>query len=206
MISRIGKKSFIRIFRTMGNYALVIAIIEYESIIWSPHKKCDINSIEAIQRSFISKLDGLKDKNHHERLKCLKLYSLERRRDRYDILYAYKILKRTVPNVCLQFKWSSRRGRSLVPPPVTKNSSDHAKTVRNSSYRSRVTRLFNSLPTVLRNITDTNMDKNPKIKSILCWTAIFAHSGTNHSFVGTQQQQCQTRWFTRGGQRTVRSG
>ena len=145
--------------------ALVIPIIEYGSIIWSPHKKCDINSIEAIQRSFTSKLDGMEDKNYHERLKCLKVYSLERRRDRYDILYAYKILKRIVPNVGLQFKWSSRRGRSLVPPPVAKNSSDHAKTVRNSSYRSRVTRLFNSLPAVLRNITeDTNMDK---IKSML---------------------------------------
>ena len=103
--------------------------------------------------------------NYHQRLKELKIYSLERRRERYDILYAFKILKSEVPNIGLNFKWSNRRGRTLVPPPVRKNSSEHAKTLRNHSYRSRVSQLFNSLPREIRNVSaDLSL---PRIKSLL---------------------------------------
>ena len=140
--------------------ALVIPILEYGSIIWSPYKKCEMNQIEAVQRSFTSQLEGLEDKNYHERLQLLNIYSLERRRQRYDLLYAYKILKKIVPNIGLQFKGSGRRGRTIAPPAVMKNSSEHAKTLRNHGYRSRVSGLFNSLPDELRNIpTDTPMIK-----------------------------------------------
>jgi len=131
--------------------SLVIPILEYGSIIWSPYLKKERNQLESVQRSFTSKLEGLKDKNYHQRLKELKIYSLERRRERYDILYAFKILQRSVPNIGLQFKWSNRRGRTIVPPPVKKNCSEHGKTVRNNAYRSRISRLFNSLPEEIRN-------------------------------------------------------
>lgn len=145
--------------------ALVIPVIEYGSIIWNPHKKGEINEIESVQRYYTSKIEGMEDKNYHQRLKDLKIYSLERRRERYDLLYAYKILSRSVPNIGLQFKWSNRRGRTLVPPPVTKNSSEHAKTLRNHAYRARVSRLFNSLPQYLRNLSpDTPL---VKVKSTL---------------------------------------
>lgn len=145
--------------------ALVIPIVEYGSIVWSPHKKCEISKIEAVQRTFTSKLQGLEDLNYHQRLQKLKIYSLERRRQRYDILYSFKIMKKIVPNIGLQFKWSNRRGRTLVPPPVAKNSSEHSKTLRNSSYRSRASRLFNSLHRDIRSLpVDTPM---ARIKSML---------------------------------------
>ena len=65
-----------------------------------------------------------------------------------------------VPNIGLQFKWSGRRGRTIAPPAVMKNSSEHAKTLRNHGYRSRVSGMFNSLPGELRNIpTDMPMIK-----------------------------------------------
>ena len=133
---------------------LVIPILDYGSIIWSPYKKCEINQIEAVQRTFTSKLQGLEDLNYHQRLQKLKTYSLERRRERYDILYSVKILKRIVPNIGLNFKWSDRRGRTLVPPPVARNSSEHSKTLRNHSYRSRASQLFNSLPPDIRNVPE----------------------------------------------------
>ena len=144
---------------------LVIPIVEYGSIIWSPYKKCEISKIDAVQRTFTSKLQGLEDLNYHQRLQKLKVYSLERRRDRYDILYSFKVFKKIVPNIGLQFKWSDRRGRTLVPPPVVKNSSEHSKTLRNHSYRARASRLFNSLPAEIRNVpADTPMIR---IKSML---------------------------------------
>ena len=144
---------------------LVIPILDYGSIIWSPYTKCEINKIEAVQRTFTSKLEGLEDLNYHQRLQKLQTYSLERRRERYDLLYSVKILKRAVPNIGLKFKWSDRRGRTLVPPPVAKNSSEHSKTLRNNSYRSRASRLFNALPAEIRNVpVDITMTR---IKSML---------------------------------------
>ena len=131
--------------------SLVMPILEYSSIVWSPSKKEEIRKIEKIQQNFTKRLSGLKEMNYHQRLKFLKLYSLERRRERYDLIYAYKILKQMVPNIGLQFKWSTRRGRTLIPPPVCKNSTTSAKSMRYNSFRSRVTKIFNSLPMKLRN-------------------------------------------------------
>merc|ERR1711962_1703756 len=56
--------------------------LDYCSIIWTPDKKEEIDKIERIQRNFRSKIRGLEEKNYHERLRILKLYSLERRRER----------------------------------------------------------------------------------------------------------------------------
>ena len=52
--------------------SLVIPVVEYGSIVWSPHKRGEINEIESVQRSFTSKLEGLKDMNYHQRLKSLR--------------------------------------------------------------------------------------------------------------------------------------
>ena len=64
--------------------------LDYCSIIWNPDKKEEIVKIERIQRNFISKIKGLEEKNYHERLKILKLYSLERRRERFLIISAWQ--------------------------------------------------------------------------------------------------------------------
>ena len=115
--------------------------------------------IEQIQRNFTSRIYELKEMNYYKRLKYLKVYSLERRRERYDLIYIYKTLKSQVPNVGINFKWSQRRGRTIVPPPVHKNSTSHAATLRRYSFRSRAAFLFNHLPSELRNIHEqTSMD------------------------------------------------
>merc|ERR1711962_1450580 len=59
--------------------------LDYCSIIWNPDKKEEIDNIERIQRNFTSKIKGLEEKNYHERLRILKLCSLERRRERFLI-------------------------------------------------------------------------------------------------------------------------
>ena len=51
--------------------------------------------------------------SYQERLSNLKIYSLQRRRERYIIIYVWKILENFVPNLVkpLQFYVSDRRGR-----------------------------------------------------------------------------------------------
>ena len=131
--------------------ALVIPIMDYGSIIWNPSKKKDILAIEKIQKNFTKRLEGYQDFNYYQRLKCLKMYSMERRRERYELLYIFKIIKQQVPNVGLKWKFFPRRGRELIPPPVRKNSSLSATTMRRNSFRGKAAYLFNSLPARLRN-------------------------------------------------------
>ena len=131
---------------------LVIPIIDYASIVWSPYKRKDITQIEKIQRNFTKRLLNMSEMTYYERLKHLKLYSLERRRERYEIIYTFKILKNMVPNVGLKPKYSQRRGLVLVPPAVHKNSTQAAATVRRHSFRSKAAFLFNCLPKEIRNI------------------------------------------------------
>ena len=73
--------------------SLVLFRVDNGSQLWSPHQKQHICLIEKIQRSFTKHIDGMKDLSYPERLCALKLYSLQRRRDRYIIIYMWKIVQ-----------------------------------------------------------------------------------------------------------------
>merc|ERR1712240_700596 len=62
-------------------------------------KKEEIDKIERIQRNFTIKIKGLEENNYHERLRILKLYSLERRRERFLIISAWQQIEGKKENV-----------------------------------------------------------------------------------------------------------
>ena len=130
--------------------SLVLPHLEYCVIVWNPYLQKEINMLEQIQRSFTSKLEGMSELNYYQRLKKLNIYSLERRRDRYMILYIFKILYNLVPNPGLSYKYSARRGKILTNPSVNISNS-HAATLSHHSFIRRAPRIFNSLPKDLRN-------------------------------------------------------
>ena len=82
--------------------SLVISRLDYATQLWSPHKISQITQIEKVQRSFTKHISGLRDLSYHERLQTLKLYSLQRRRERYCIILIWT-LKRAI--VKLQTKY-----------------------------------------------------------------------------------------------------
>jgi len=67
-------------------------IVEYNSIIWSPHLKQDIESVENVQRRFTKRLPGFKKFSYQEKLRRLDLPSLELCRLHCDLLWCYKII------------------------------------------------------------------------------------------------------------------
>ena len=73
--------------------------LEYCSIVWSPWHQNEINKLERIQKNFTSKIHGLDQLDYHERLKKLKLYSLERRRERYLIINAWQQIEGITENI-----------------------------------------------------------------------------------------------------------
>ena len=64
----------------------VLSRLEYNSAVWSPALLFDITQVEAVQRTYTSIIAGMEDKNYWQRLSALKLYSLQRRRERFCFL------------------------------------------------------------------------------------------------------------------------
>ena len=79
--------------------SLVLSQLDYVSQLWSPHLYKLIYLIEKVQRSFTKHITGIKNKPYDERLKLLNLYSVQRRRDRYKIIYLWKIIEELVPSL-----------------------------------------------------------------------------------------------------------
>jgi hypothetical protein len=72
--------------------SLVRSLLEYCCPLWNPRKVTDIQLLESVQRTFTSKIRSVKHLNYWDRLRTLKLMSLQRRRERYIILQMWKVL------------------------------------------------------------------------------------------------------------------
>ena len=139
--------------------SLVLPHIEYCCIIWNPHTQKEINLLESVQRHYTCKLEGMEECDYYQRLKVLNMYSTERRRDRYLLLYIFKIIFCKVPNPGLSYKWTLRRGKVLTTPPVFTSRGSRGATLLHNSFTRRAPRLFNALPKELRNLPEeTNLD------------------------------------------------
>ena len=145
--------------------SLVQCKLDYCSQLWSPSKKGEIQAIEMVQRSFLRKIPSLKPLSYWDQLKKLGLYSQERRRERYSIIYVWKMLENLVPNIPdelgnakVKCKWHPRRGRECIIPSVLQTAKRRVQTLRYASLPIRGQQLFNALPSVIRNLTDCSVD------------------------------------------------
>ena len=138
--------------------SLVLSRLDYASQLWSPHLVKSIYLIEKVQRSFTKHITGIKNKPYDERLKLLNLYSVQRRRDRYQIIYLWKIIEGLVPNLStpITCTYSERRGRSCV---VSHVNMGRLGTLSYNSFRWRSIRMFNKLPKYVRIVSSCSIDK-----------------------------------------------
>ena len=101
--------------------------------------------------------------SYWDQLAKAKLYSLERRRERYIAMYTWKILEGLVPNIstvenAISAVWHPRRGRECHIPRISATSSARIQSIRRASFGINGPRIFNSLPQYVRDTT--NCDKN----------------------------------------------
>ena len=134
--------------------SLVIPQAEYCCQLWNPSKICEIQSIECIQKSFTKRIAGMNDKNYWERLEALNLYSLERRRERYMIIYVWKIINGFVPNIDgrnrITTNDSARIGLQCKRPPLIRGSMQRIQTCKDNSFFGKGPKLFNCIPRNIR--------------------------------------------------------
>ena len=118
--------------------------------------------IEMVQRNFISKVAGLQGMDHWARLKSLHLYSLERRRERYMIVFIWKIGQGLVKGYEISFSESDRRGRMATPKAIVRTAPAHVRNARQASLGVKGCRLFNLLPRSLRDMKGATQDTYKK--------------------------------------------
>ena len=136
--------------------ALVLPHLEYCCQLWSPVGVGSIRKLEAVQRNYTSKIANMANLNYWERLDFLSLYSLQRRRERYLILYTYKIIVGLVPNFQaekfkIEVRENHRRGQFCRIPILSNQATCRVKSIVDSSFAVQGPRLFHSLPKDIRN-------------------------------------------------------
>ena len=71
--------------------SMVRSKLEYCCPLWNPSSVAEMLKLERIERIFTSKVEGCRELPYWERLKYLRIQSLQRRRERYIIIHTWKI-------------------------------------------------------------------------------------------------------------------
>ena len=130
--------------------------IDYCSQLWSPNDQGSIKELENIQRNFTSQINGMTNKDYWDRLTELKLYSQERRRERYAIIFLWKISQGLVAGYNIPFTNSARRGRLAVTKAVNWHRPVSVRRAMEASLAVKGANLFNLLPQYIRNFNASN--------------------------------------------------
>ena len=154
--------------------SLVRPRLEFAAAAWSPWLEKDIECLEKVQRRMIRMLSNVRGTSYEEKLKDAGLTTLKDRRDRGDVIEAFKTM-RGFNNVD-KYAWfdipDPDQIRHSTRSTSTINSEgdgadrtiilrERARTeLRNQSYRFRTSRAWSLLPDEVRNTKSVNAFKN----------------------------------------------
>ena len=144
--------------------SIIQSKLDYCSQLWSPSDQTNISKIETIARHFTAKVHGLEDMDFWETLQALNLYSQKRRRERYMIIFIWKVAQGLVQGYHASFTSSPRRGRVMVVSPLNRNGPASLRKARESSLKVRGAQLFN---VILRAIRDRITGTPDQFKQML---------------------------------------
>ena len=139
---------------------LVRPILEYGNSVWTNSLKKYMTKVENVQRKFTKHIKGMSDLPYEERLKRIKLPSLEFRQLRGDMIQVYKIANKFYDplstKTIFEFSTNSRlRGHSLKISKQSVNKSKYA-----NFFTSRVVNSWNNLPENIVKAKSINEFKN----------------------------------------------
>ena len=218
----------LRTFLTRDKFAmkvllqsLVVSLCEYASVVWSPFDKKNINMIENVQKRFTSRIRDYQEfdeelqmwvctVSYNERIKDLKIYSLERRRERNIIMYAYRVVIGL-----LKFEWFEgyedfQDGGIKLRPKYNNRAPARVKRCRHSSFFYKGPQLYNLLPAELRQLEEIDEPGKEHVEAFKVKLDKFLEKipdepCTEGRVASTNSLICQIPLFRRQ-QRQVRNG
>jgi len=146
--------------------SLVRPHLEYCSPVWNPHYRKDKLLLERVQHSFTRLFDDLKNLTYSDRLNKLKLWSLEERRNRTDLIELFKMV-RGLSSVPLQTYLQLADGRYTRGHRWKLVKAHSTCDARLYFFSVRVLNRWNSLPQCAVDVKTVNAFKNQleKIRS-----------------------------------------
>ena len=130
--------------------------MDYGSVLWYPvQQKVLLKRCEAPRISFTKKAWGMRNLDYWERLSQLGMYSQERRRERYMIIFLWKLAEKLVQGYKQDFVQNPRRGRLAVIHHPPTHQPPAVRKAREASLPCRGSKLFNLIPRELRGMSGT---------------------------------------------------
>ena len=136
--------------------SLIQSNIVYSSQLWAPTDGEELTKIEKLAKDFTSKIPDLKLLSYWERLSKMRLNSIQRRFERYRIIYVWKTLENKVPDsgVTLACEDEDRQGRKCA----IRSLKPKERKKRQESFQEAGPLLFNAMPKSIRNLTGCSVD------------------------------------------------
>ena len=126
--------------------SLIRPHLDYCSQLWAPSEGVLMDRLERVQRNYLLLVPELRNMKYTDQLRMMNIQSLERRYDRYHVIYVRKALLGLVPRMGLieEHDRDHRLGLRLKVPRTTNK-------LREESFVVRGPEAFNCLPKDLRN-------------------------------------------------------
>ena len=154
------KECFINLYLTY-----VRPHLEYAVAAWSPWNQGDKEVLEGVQRRAVKMVTNLKGKTYHQRLEELGLTTLEERRERGDLIMAYKVITgKDKVNYESWFRMceglNDRRETRYLGGLYNVERLEGRLEIRQNFWSVRVASKWNSLPDLVKSAKTVNMFKN----------------------------------------------
>ena len=117
---------------------LVQGHIDYGSQLWQPQQSIDLQRIEKLFKTYSKRIPEIQNETYWKRLSLLKMYSQQRRMERYRILYTWKAIENLVPDCGITIRSSkeSRLGQMCEIPKISKKSNTQSEDIKRTIFSS----------------------------------------------------------------------
>ena len=132
--------------------------LEYGAPIWNTHQKTLVKTIENVQRRATKLLPGMKDLSYKDRLKSLKLPTLQYRRYRGDMIEMFKQTHKDAARCFVEIR--SGEASNIRKHAFTVTNGKWKSNLKRFAFKCRVSGQWNHLPTHVVNAESLNTFKN----------------------------------------------
>ena len=136
----------------------ISGLLDYNSQLWSPVSSVKVSSLEQLLRTYTFNTKGLEGDNYWERLRKIGLSSIQRRFQRYKIIYIWKIVKGLTHNFGISWNYHPHWGLLIdIKKPRFNDLNAKSVSVWRQSLAVDGALLYNHMPSTIRNYSGSSL-------------------------------------------------